>query len=248
MPAARDPYETLGVRASATDAELRAAYHRLVQLHHPDHNAGSAESERRFEEIQEAYARVRALRERPGGSPGQTGSVTGAAFRAGQTGSSRGAASRAGQTGSTGAAASRAGRAAAETDPAVEARLAEMERELRAARDAREQAIRDARAAQEQALRDAREAGRQTMRDMRRAGSAQRPERPSDEELGYYSTDDSFSKILTDFASELSGHLSEARESPAAHRISDLIDELGSKLTGQRHDSSDRGERPGPDG
>ncbi|HWF51728.1 MAG TPA: J domain-containing protein [Solirubrobacteraceae bacterium] len=54
-----DPYETLGVSPTASDAEVRGAYRRLVQLHHPDHNGGSAASTRRFEEIQEAYAQVR---------------------------------------------------------------------------------------------------------------------------------------------------------------------------------------------
>jgi curved DNA-binding protein CbpA len=58
-----DPYETLGVRSTASDQEVRAAYRRLVQLHHPDHNGGSAASTRRFEEIQEAYAQVRQRRE-----------------------------------------------------------------------------------------------------------------------------------------------------------------------------------------
>jgi len=38
----RDPYQTLGVDAGASDAELHAAYRRMVQLHHPDHNGGSA--------------------------------------------------------------------------------------------------------------------------------------------------------------------------------------------------------------
>jgi curved DNA-binding protein CbpA len=57
-----DPYETLGVRPNVSDAELRAAYRGAVQRHHPDHNGGSPESARRFEEIQEAYARIRALR------------------------------------------------------------------------------------------------------------------------------------------------------------------------------------------
>ncbi|MGO9883725.1 MAG: J domain-containing protein, partial [Solirubrobacteraceae bacterium] len=57
-----DPYATLGVSPGASDAELRAAYRRLVQLHHPDHNGGSAESALRFEEVQNAYARVRQLR------------------------------------------------------------------------------------------------------------------------------------------------------------------------------------------
>jgi hypothetical protein len=95
-----------------------------------------------------------------------------------------------------------------------------MEQELRAARDARERAAREARRATEQTIRDVREM----------AGK-----RPSDEDLGYYKSDDSFSKILDDAASELSEHLSDARDSPAGHRVSDLIDELTSKLTGE-HD------------
>ncbi len=59
---ARDPYRVLGVDPDATDADVRAAYRRLVQLHHPDHNGGSADSARRFEEVQEAYAAVRERR------------------------------------------------------------------------------------------------------------------------------------------------------------------------------------------
>jgi curved DNA-binding protein CbpA len=57
-----DPYKVLGVAPEATEEQIRAAYHRLVQAHHPDHNQGSAESARRFEEIQEAYSRIRSLR------------------------------------------------------------------------------------------------------------------------------------------------------------------------------------------
>ena len=57
-----DPYSVLGVARAAPDAEVRAAYRRLVKLHHPDHNQGSEESERRFEEVQEAYAEVQRLR------------------------------------------------------------------------------------------------------------------------------------------------------------------------------------------
>lgn len=67
-----DPYRTLGVSSSAGDADVRAAYRRLVQLHHPDHNGGSPESARRFEDVQEAYARVRELRAQgpaPAGNP-----------------------------------------------------------------------------------------------------------------------------------------------------------------------------------
>ena len=35
-----------------------------MQLHHPDHNNGSRESARRFEEVQEAYAQIAAERRR----------------------------------------------------------------------------------------------------------------------------------------------------------------------------------------
>jgi flagellar biosynthesis/type III secretory pathway protein FliH len=104
-------------------------------------------------------------------------------------------------------------------DPDLEARLAAMERELKDARDARERA---ARRAQEQTLRD--------VREMATDGGA----RASDEELGYVSTDDSFTQILHDAAAELADRVGEARQSPAAHRVSDLIDELAAKLRGER--------------
>jgi curved DNA-binding protein CbpA len=175
-----DPYQTLGISPGASDDELHAAYRRMVQLHHPDHNRGSAESARRFEAVQEAYTQIRSLRQaRP---------------------SSR-----------SPRAEPRPAKPRAATDPGVESRLADLERELRQAHLARERARRAAARA-----------------------AAQRPQRPSDEELGYVSTDDSFSKILTDAAAELSDRFSEAREHPAARRVSDLIDELGSKLTGER--------------
>jgi curved DNA-binding protein CbpA len=57
-----EAYKTLGLAPGASDAELRAAHRRLVQLHHPDHNGGSQESEQRFEAVQEAYAEVLAAR------------------------------------------------------------------------------------------------------------------------------------------------------------------------------------------
>lgn len=53
---------TLAVGRDASDGEIRAAYRRLVQLHHPDHNGGSAESTRRFEEVQDAYSEIMRLR------------------------------------------------------------------------------------------------------------------------------------------------------------------------------------------
>jgi curved DNA-binding protein CbpA len=199
MAPSPDPYQTLGLAPSATDAELRAAYRRLVQLHHPDHNGGSPESARRVEGVQEAYAEARRRR------------ASGGSARASSTrGSAAGASAPAGSArGSTGA------------DPDVDGRLAAMEQELKGAREARERAAREARHATEQTIREVREM----------AG-----ERPSDEDLGYYSTHDSFSKILDDAAAELGERFTDARDSPAGHRVSDLIDELTSKLTGEHPD------------
>jgi DnaJ-class molecular chaperone len=187
----QDPYKTLGVRPGASDAEVRAAYRHLVQLHHPDHNAGSPESARRFEEIQAAYARVRELRAKPG------------------AGSRAGSDSRAG-AGSTAA-----------TDPDLEARLAKMEHDVAAAKAAREKAVRDARAAAAAAAAAA-------------AGAEERPGRPSDEELGYVNTDDSFGQIFTDALSELSDRLADARKQPLAGRVVDELEELASKLGRKR--------------
>jgi curved DNA-binding protein CbpA len=63
---ARDPYQVLGVSPGASREELHDAYRRLVKLHHPDRNGGSAESTRRFREIQAAYEELkRGPRPRP---------------------------------------------------------------------------------------------------------------------------------------------------------------------------------------
>lgn len=66
---AADPYGLLGVPATATDAQLREAYHRKVQETHPDKlsNAGvSAEivkfAHERMARINEAYNRIRVQR------------------------------------------------------------------------------------------------------------------------------------------------------------------------------------------
>ena len=55
----RDPYRVLGVSPGASAEELHDAYREMVKLHHPDRNGGSAESTRRFQEIQQAYDEVR---------------------------------------------------------------------------------------------------------------------------------------------------------------------------------------------
>jgi molecular chaperone DnaJ len=177
----RDPYQTLGVDARASDAELRAAYRRLVQLHHPDHNHGSAESARRFEEVQEAYAEIRRRRESAAATPPRAGTPPHAPPPPPPA-----------------------------EDPSLEGRLADLERQVRAARD--------------RARREAERARREAERARRR---------PSDEELGYVHTDDSFSQIISDARDELAHRFADAREHPVVKRVSDLIDgldELASKL------------------
>jgi molecular chaperone DnaJ len=162
-----DPYKVLGVRRGASSEELHDAYRRLVKLHHPDRNGGSAEATRRFQEIQEAYETVRAA-------------PRGRARPASASSSSSGGRPQAG-------------------DESVESRMERLERELREARDAAREAVREA------------------------AGGGRRP---SDEELGYYTTDDSFAKILADVKTEVADRFSDARKHPAVQRVADLVDGL----------------------
>jgi hypothetical protein len=176
-----DPYRILEVSPTASEDELRAAYHRAVQRHHPDHNGGSAESARRFEAVQEAWAETRRLRDGAHGTRKGDGPPA---------------------------------------DPSVESRLAAMERELREVREAGERAAREAAAARA-AARSAASA----------AADAARSERPSDEELGYIRTDDSFGKILSDAREELLGNL---QEKPVSERAADLLDDVAAALRGGR--------------
>jgi hypothetical protein len=178
--AARDPYDVLGLRRDASDEEVRVAYRHLVQLHHPDHNNGSAESTRRFEEIQDAYASIQQARA-AGTDPKRAGD------------------SASGTSSST----------KVDYDADLEARLAKLERQARQASAARERARRAA----------------------ARAAEETDAPRPTDEQLGYVTTDDSFSKILADARSELGARFAETRERAAARSIGERIDELVAKLT-----------------
>ncbi|MEA2432247.1 MAG: hypothetical protein QOI19_2720, partial [Thermoleophilaceae bacterium] len=45
-------------------------------------------------------------------------------------------------------------------------------------------------------------------------------------DLGYYTTDDSFGKILGDLRDEVADKLSDARGHPAVKRVADLVDGL----------------------
>ena len=193
-----DPYKVLGIPHSATDAEIRAAYRRLVQLHHPDHNGGSAESARRFEEVQEAYAVIRKLapRTRSAGSGSGTGRRASAPPPPRESG-----------------------------DPGLDERLAAMDRELKRQREA------------------TREATRADQGDA------------SDEDLGYVTTDDSFSAILDDAAAVWSKRFSESKQDdqhtpkqddkhapkqePVTERIADVLDDWGARLRGEKQRGQD---------
>src|SRR5947209_5517043 len=101
------------------------------------------------------------------------------------------------------------------SEPNVESRLADLEAQVRRARAARQRA--------EQAAREA----------ARKAAQLDDERRPSDEELGYVTTDDTFSKILADARSEFAQHYGQGGEHPVAKRVSDLIEgleELAHKL------------------
>jgi nucleotide-binding universal stress UspA family protein len=199
----QDPYSVLGVRRDAPDTEVRSAYRRQVKLHHPDHNNGSPESARRFEEVQEAYATIQRLR-----------------------GSTRGGART--SSGSRGPAASSTragGRARADTPPPpprdntdIADRLAALEHQVQQARRARDRA--------QEATREAARAAREAAESVRAAAASASQERPSDEELGYIKTDDTIGKILSDARSTLSEQYGKVRQHPVARRVSDLIDGL----------------------
>ncbi len=201
-----DPYSVLGVSRSASDAEVRAAYRRAVKLHHPDHNNGSPEAARRFEAVQEAYAEIQRLR------------AGGAGSRTPRPGAGRPRTAASG-TGATGAARRRSSPTPpppGSADPDLEARLADLEQQVLQARRAKERA--------EAAAREAARAAREAAAGVRAAAGPQ--ERPSDEELGYITTDDTIGKILADARSQLSDTYGKVRQHPVAKRVADLIEGL----------------------
>jgi molecular chaperone DnaJ len=54
--AEKDYYKVLGVPKTATKDEIKKAYRKLAQKHHPDANKGDISAEARFKEISEAHA------------------------------------------------------------------------------------------------------------------------------------------------------------------------------------------------
>lgn len=60
-----DPFSILGVSQSASEDEIKSAYRKLAKKYHPDVNQGSASSEDKMKEINEAYSE--AIRIKRGG-------------------------------------------------------------------------------------------------------------------------------------------------------------------------------------
>jgi len=52
----KDFYKVLGLSETASAEEIKKAYRKLAQQHHPDANPGNEDAEERFKEISEAYA------------------------------------------------------------------------------------------------------------------------------------------------------------------------------------------------
>src|ERR1700761_3871317 len=50
-----DPYKTLGVAKTASEAEIKKALRSLAKKHHPDTHPGDEKAKQRFQEISAAY-------------------------------------------------------------------------------------------------------------------------------------------------------------------------------------------------
>ncbi len=53
---AQDYYDTLGVQKNASDKDIKSAFRKLAMKYHPDRNKGNAAAEKKFKQINEAYA------------------------------------------------------------------------------------------------------------------------------------------------------------------------------------------------
>src|ERR687895_2660459 len=51
----KDYYAVLGVSPNASDADIKKAYRKLAQKHHPDSNRDDPKADEKFKEISQAY-------------------------------------------------------------------------------------------------------------------------------------------------------------------------------------------------
>ncbi len=72
-----DPFSVLGVSQSASEDEIKTAYRKLAKKYHPDVNQGSASSEAKMKEINEAYAEAMKIKRSGGTYTGQNASQSG---------------------------------------------------------------------------------------------------------------------------------------------------------------------------
>jgi curved DNA-binding protein CbpA len=192
--AAADPYAVLGVPRDVSDVELRRVYRALVKRHHPDHNGGSVASATRFAQIQQAYALIAGGRRPEPQQPARPSAQNSQTASAGRTAS----------------AAPPAG------DPLVEQRLRDIEQQM-------EQQRAQVRARELQEVRERAKQAADRQREAYAAIAAEVRRRPTPEELGHYSTDDSFGKIVDDASEQIGKRL---RESDSKRQFSRRLSEL----------------------
>ncbi len=198
-----DPYAVLGVTPGVSDVDLRRVYRDLVKRHHPDHNGGSPGSAALFARVQTAYSTIVERRRAEGWPLVDTKPAASRPPTVDRPQRPRP------YTGSP--------------DESLEQRLARLERELAAKRLAqRQQAEAQARFAQEQFARAA--AARAAAREAAQVPPADGPRRPTQEELGIYTTDDSFAKIIDDATQQVGERLRQAdSKKQFTRRLTDLF-------------------------
>lgn len=72
----KNPYEVLGIKETATDAEVKKAYRDLVKKYHPDQYADNPLkklAEEKLREVNEAYDEITRVRANKGSSSGYSG-------------------------------------------------------------------------------------------------------------------------------------------------------------------------------